>query len=82
MLALIAIFLTTLVISATAVWLYRRLSSWGGISTSLVGSTRPTSRKKIGLQQGFVSFVSKPRNQVKTVKLRVPRGGIKTPWGW
>lgn len=82
MLALIAIFLITLAVSATAVWLYRRVTSWGGLSTSVVGRTRPANRMKIGMQQGFVSLVSKPRKQARTVRLRVPRGDIKTPWGW
>jgi hypothetical protein len=82
MLALITIFLITFTVSATAVWLYRRITSWGGFSTSVVGRTRPASRMRIELQQGFISLVSSPRKQAKTVKLRVPRGGIKTPWGW
>lgn len=82
MLALVAIFLITFAISVTAIWLYRKVSAWEGISTSLVGRTRPATRMKIGLQQGFISMPSKSRNQAKNVTLRVPRGGIKTPWGW
>jgi hypothetical protein len=82
MLALVAIFLTTLAVSATTVWLYRRISGWHGFSESLVGRPRPANRMKIGLQQGFISMVSKPGQQARNINLRGPRGGIKTPWGW
>lgn len=82
MLALVAIFLFTLAVSAAAVWLYRRISGWHGFTETVVGRPRSTARMKIGLQQGFISMVSNNGGRAKNVRLRTPRGGIKTPWGW
>lgn len=82
MLALATIFLITLIASVTAVWLYRKISSWQGLTRLVVGRPQNTDRAKIGLQQGFISLFSSPRKQAKKVKLRSTRGGIKTPWGW
>ena len=82
MLALVAIFLFTLAVSAIAVWLYRRISGWHGFTHTLVGRPRSATRMKIGLQQGFISLVSNNGGRARHVKLRTPMGGIKTPWGW
>jgi len=82
MLALVAIFLFTLAVSAMAVWLYRRLSGWHGFSYTLVGRPRTSTRMKIGLQQGFISLVPSQEKRTRYVRLRTPMGGIKTPWGW
>ncbi len=53
MLALAAIFLITIIVSVTAVWLYRKISGWQGFNRALVGRPQLTDRTKIGLQQGF-----------------------------
>lgn len=82
MLALVSIFLFTLAVSAVAVWLYRRISGWHGFTHTLVARPRSASRTRIGLQQGFISMISDHRVQAKSVRLRTPRGGLKTPWGW
>ena len=82
MLALAAIFLLTLLLSATAVWLYRRISGWHGFNATLVSRPRQVKRMKIGLQQGFISIASRSGSKAQNFKLRGPRGGIKTPWGW
>ena len=82
MLALVAIFLVTLIASETAVWLYRKISGWHGFTTTLVGRPHSTVKMKIGMQQGFVQLAAAPRGQVKFVRLRSPKGGFKTPWGW
>jgi len=82
MLALVAIFLVTLIASTIAVWLYRQMSGWHGFTRTLVGRPASTTRMKIGLQQGFISLYSASTKQAKHVKLRGPRGAIKTPWGW
>lgn len=82
MLALVAIFLVTLIASTTAVWFYRRVSGWHGFSRTLVGRPASSARMKIGLQQGFISLRSNSRKQAKYVRLRGPRGTIRTPWGW
>lgn len=82
MLALVTIFLATLIISATTVWLYRRISGWHGFTDKLVGRPQSTMRMKIGAQQGFISLVRKPDRKSKTVRLRTHKRNIKTPWGW
>jgi hypothetical protein len=82
MLALATIFLITFAVSAATVWLYRRISGWHGFTESLVGSSRPVNKMKIGLQQGFISMALRSGEQARSVRLRSPRGGIKTPWGW
>ena len=82
MLALVAIFLVTLIASTTAVWLYRQVSGWHGFTRTLVGRPGSSTRMKIGLQQGFISLRSNSTKQARYVKLRGPRGAIKTPWGW
>lgn len=90
MLALVAIFLVTLLVSAMAVWTYRKVSGWHGFTTTLVGRTQSTSKMRIGLQQGFVQLTAKhkdqmtakPRTQARLVRHRAPKGGYKAPWGW
>lgn len=82
MLALVAIFLVTLVISATAVWVYRKISDWDGFSETLVGRPKSTMRMKIGAQQGFISLHRKSDRTPRTIRLRGRRRAVKTPWGW
>ena len=82
MLAFVAMLLVTLIASATAVWVYRKVSGWHGLTATLVGSPRSTTRMKIGAQQGFISLVSRRGKKSKNVRLRSPKGKIKTPWGW
>jgi len=82
MLALGAIFLFTMAVAAAAGWLYRRISGWHGLTETVVGRPRSATRMKIGLQQGFISMVSTNGGRARNVRLRTPKGGIKTPWGW
>lgn len=90
MLALGAIFLVTLIASAIAVWVYRKISGWHGFTTTVVGRPRSAAKKKIGLQHGFVQLTAKhkgqatakSRGQTRLIRQRAPRGGYKAPWGW
>jgi len=82
MLALVAIFLVTLITSATAVWVYRKVSGWHGFTATLVGRSHSVAKMKIGQQQGFVQLAAKPKGQTRLVRTRTPKGGFKTPWGW
>jgi len=82
MLALSTIFLVTIIVSATAIWVYRKLSVWRGFTETFVGRPRSRTRMKIGAQQGFISLLSKRRRKSKNVILRSPVGKIETPWGW
>jgi hypothetical protein len=81
-LVLITIFLITLTVDATAVWLYRLVSKWHGFNQPIVGYSGNTTLIKLQAQQGFVSLTSSFRDGAKHKKLRSPKGGFKTPWGW
>ena len=83
MLALITIFLITLLISAAAVWLYRTVSGWKGFNRAVVARRGPAVRMKLRAQQGYISLISAPSQQkAKPVRLRRTTGTIKAPWGW
>ena len=90
MLALVAIFLVTLIASATATWIYRKLSGWHSFSKTVVGRPVATLRMNRGLQYGYVQFTAKHKGQMtvktrgktKLVRRRTPKGGYKAPWGW
>jgi len=82
MLALVSIFLVTVIVSAAAIWVYRKLSLWHGFTDTLVGRPQSTRRMKIGTQQGFISLDTKRGKNPKNFKLRSPKGNIKKPWGW
>ena len=83
MLALVTIFLITLLISAAAVWLYRTVSGWKGFNRAVVARRGPAVRMKLRAQQGYISLISAPSQQkAKPVRLRRTTGTIKAPWGW
>ena len=82
MLALTSMFLVTIIVSASSVWLYRKLSVWHGSTGTLVGRPQSTTRMKIGAQQGFISLVPERGKRSRNIKLRSPKGKVKTPWGW
>ena len=90
MLALVAIFLVSLIGSATAIWMYRTLSGWRGFSKTVVGRPDATVRMNRGLQHGFVQLTAKHKSQVtaksrgqtRLIRHRAPKGGYKAPWGW
>ena len=83
MLALVTIFLITLLISAAAVWLYRTVSGWKGFNRAAVARRGPAVRMKLRAQQGYISLISAPsRQKAKPVRLRRSTGTIKAPWGW
>ncbi len=80
MLALVTIFLATLLISAVAVWLYRTVSGWKGFNQAVVARRGPVVRMKLRAQQGYISLVSSQK--ARPVRLRRSTGTIKAPWGW
>ena len=82
MLALVTIFLLTLSGATAAIWLYRTISGWHGFKQTVISPNRTTALMKLKAQQGYISLVPSKRKQVKKVKLRSSKGGIKTPWGW
>ena len=90
MIELVAIFLLTLMASALAVWLYRKISGWHGFTATVAGRQHSNARKKAGLQHGFVQLtakhnaqmIAKTRGQKRLVGHRAPQGAYKVPWGW
>ena len=82
MLVLVTTFLVTIIMSATAVWGYRKLSGWQGLTETAVGRPQSSRRMQISTQQGFISLASKRVKKPIKVKLRRPKGNIKAPWGW
>ncbi len=82
MFELVVIFLATIIVSVSAVWLYRKVSSWHGVNETLVGRTQTANQAKIGSQSGFIKAVSKPRQKARNVRLRSTNGDIQKPWGW
>ena len=83
MLALVTIFLATLLISVVAIWLYRTVTGWKGFNQAVVARRGPAVRMKLRAQQGYISLISAPSLQkAKPVRLRISTGTIKAPWGW
>ena len=83
MLALVTIFLATLLISVVVIWLYRTVTGWKGFNQAVVARRGPAVRMKLRAQQGYISLISAPSLQkAKTVRLRKSTGTIKAPWGW
>lgn len=65
MLALVTIFLATLLTAVTTIWLYRSLAGL-----------------KLGAQQEFISLFASSKKTVRKKRLRSPKDGIKSAWGW
>ena len=82
MLALVTIFLTTLIVAAAAVWLYRSISSWQGFKRTMVRRRMPAVRMKINAQQGYIWLVQPSRKASMRTRSRDFDGDIKAPWGW
>jgi hypothetical protein len=56
MLALVTIFLVTILISLVAVWIYRKLFAWEGSSSVVAARRGKTAKMKLKPQRGFVSL--------------------------
>ena len=83
MLALVIIFLTTLLISVVTIWLYRTVAGWKGFNQAVVARRGPVVRMKLRAQQGYISLIASPSKQkARPVRLRRSTGTIKAPWGW
>jgi hypothetical protein len=80
MLALVTIFLATLLISTVVIWLYRTVSGWKGFNQAVVARRGPVVRMKLRAQQGYISLIASQK--AKPVRLRRSTGTIKAPWGW
>ena len=83
MLALVTIFLATLLISLVAIWMYRTVAGWKGFNQAVVARRGPAVRMKLRAQQGYISLISAASNKkARPVRLRRSTGTIKAPWGW
>ena len=80
MLALVILFVVSLIVSAAAVWLYRLLFNWQGHYQIPVANSETTTKKLLKVQQNSNSLTSSFRENTK----RSPNSNVrtKTPWGW
>jgi len=82
MLALVTIFIFTILVSVTAIWSYRKVAGWHGFTHTVMGRTGPTMHMTVRAQQGFITLNPAPSERARILRLRSPKGGIKAPWGW
>ena len=84
MLALVTIFLATLLIALTTIWLYRSIAGWQGFKGDVIVKRSKGSKAglKLSAQQGFIALFASSNETVKHKRLRSPKHGIKAPWGW
>jgi hypothetical protein len=83
MLELVTIFVTTLLIAATTIWMYRSLAGWQGFKRNVqTQKGKNTAGMKLRVQQGFISMFSTSHEKARNKRLRSPKDGIKAPWGW
>ena len=80
MLALVTIFLATLLISLVAIWMYRTVAGWKGFNQAVVARRGPAVRMKLRAQQGYISLIASQK--ARPVRLPRSTGTIKAPWGW
>ena len=82
MLIYVVLFLISLTVAATAVWLYRLVASRQDASQITVANSGMTTKRWLKAQQSFNSLASSTRGGARFVTLPKSNGGIKAPWGW
>lgn len=82
MLVLIALFLISLAVAATAVWLYRQVSNQQDLDEEAVANSGTMTKRLLKAQRSFSALASSTRESAKETKLPNSKGGIKAPWGW
>ena len=82
MLELVTLFVATLIISTTAIWLYRLVSGWQGFSKATVADSGKKTKRRFTARQSFVALTTSTRGSARFVTLPKSSGGIKAPWGW
>jgi hypothetical protein len=83
MLAFVTIFVATLLIAATTIWMYRSFAGWQGFKRNVqTQKGKNTAGMKFRVQQGFISMFSTSHENARNKRLRSPKDGIKAPWGW
>jgi len=82
MLVLVALFLTSLAVAATAVWLYRQASNRQDFDQETVANSGTITKSLLKAQQSFSSLASSTRESAKYTALPHSKDDIKAPWGW
>ena len=82
MLMLITLFLVSLIISATVIWLCRLIFNWHNFMETLVDEPDKTTHDKIEAFRGFMSLFASAREPIEAKSLRSPDDNIRAPWGW
>jgi hypothetical protein len=77
----VSLFLVTLLVSVSAVWMHRRMPEILNFLGELFSRSDSAVRSTGGLQQ-FLSSVSTPDGKARSVNLRSSRAEVKAPWGW
>ena len=89
MLSLVSLFLVTLLVSASAVLMHRKMPEILSFLDRIFSQSDSAVKSTGGLQQ-LLSSASTPGSNVsnlrggkaRSVKLRSFRGEVKAPWGW
>lgn len=82
MLGYVALFLISLSVAVTAIWLYRWVSNRQGFNQITSSNPGPATKRWLKAQQSFNSLNSPSRKSAKHISLPNSEGGVKTPWGW
>jgi len=72
----------TFLISFLAVRFYRIIAGWSGFRGNILGKSNSAMMMTVKTQQGFITLNPKSEDRVRRIRLRSPKGGIKSPWGW
>jgi len=78
----VSLFLFVFMPAAITVFLYRWLSNAPVFKRFEIDIPAITAWIRRKIRQGSNLFGSASRERVKQVKLRTPKDGFKTPWGW
>lgn len=82
MIVLVTFFLLALIVSASAVWLYRYISRWRGFNQITVGNSGTQIKGWLKAQKSLISIASSTRGNAKSISLPNSKVSIKAPWGW
>ena len=82
MLMLVTLFLVSLIISATVIWLCRLIFNWHNFKETVADDPDITTRDKIEAFRGFMSLFASAREPIEAKSLRSPDDNIRAPWGW
>jgi hypothetical protein len=82
MLMLVTLFLVSLIISATVIWLCRLIFNWHNFKETVADDPDKTTRDKIEAFRVFMSLFASAREPAEAKSLRSPDDNIRAPWGW